>query len=67
MFKHYFEQIQGIELWPIISLIIFFLFFIVIVVRVIRTDRGYIQHMKDLPFEEDELKEPENQVEITNA
>jgi hypothetical protein len=26
MFKHYFEQIQNIEIWPIISLILFFVF-----------------------------------------
>lgn len=62
MFKHYFERIQDIEVWPIISLIIFFLFFIIMIVRVAMTDRGYIQYMKDLPFEDDELKEPENQV-----
>ena len=62
MFKHYFEGIQDIELWPIISLIIFFLFFIIVLVRVVRTDRSYVKYMESLPFEEGELKEAENQV-----
>ena len=28
MFKHYFEKIHNVEVWPIISLTIFFVFFV---------------------------------------
>ena len=42
MFKHYFEQIQNIEIWPIISLIIFFVFFTFTLIRIFFLDKGYL-------------------------
>jgi hypothetical protein len=39
MFKHYFEQIQNIEIWPIISLILFFVFFTLTIIRIIFMDK----------------------------
>ncbi len=53
MFKHYFEQIQNIEIWPIISLILFFVFFTMTIIRVFFMDKKHIQKMKDLPLDED--------------
>ncbi|MDN4164577.1 cytochrome C oxidase Cbb3 [Cytophagales bacterium LB-30] len=50
MFKHYFERIEGIEIYPLISLIIFFLFFLSLLVWVLRVDKSYIKTMKELPF-----------------
>jgi hypothetical protein len=55
MFKYYFEQIQGIAVWPVISLTIFFAFFIGLLWWVIKADNGYIQSMKKLPLEKDNL------------
>ena len=52
MFKHYFEQIQNIEIWPIISLILFFVFFTFTIVWILFLDKKYIDKMKDLPFDE---------------
>jgi cytochrome c oxidase cbb3-type subunit IV len=54
MFKHYFEQIHNVEIWPIISLIIFFAFFTAVLFRVYFMDKDYIDKMKDLPFENDQ-------------
>lgn len=57
MFKHYFEQVDNVAIWPIISLLIFFLFFLSLLVWVLKVDKGYIQHMRNLPVgneEEDE-------------
>lgn len=54
MFKHYFEQIQNIEIWPIISLIIFFVFFTSTIVWVLFLDKKYIEKMKSLPFDDAE-------------
>ena len=51
MFKEYFERIENVEVWPVISLIIFFVFFIGLIVWLIRIDRGYIDKMKNLPLE----------------
>lgn len=51
MFKHYFERIQGIEIYPIISLLIFFIFFILLFIWVIRADKKYIETMRALPLD----------------
>lgn len=51
MFKHYFERIQGIEIYPIISLLIFFIFFVLLFAWVIRADKKYINKMKNLPLD----------------
>lgn len=52
MFKHYFEQIQNIEIWPIISLILFFVFFTGMLVYIMFMDKKHIDKMKSLPFDE---------------
>ena len=51
MFKHYFEQIQNVEIWPIISLSIFFIFFLVLIIWVFKTDKSFIAEMSRLPLE----------------
>jgi hypothetical protein len=48
------ERIQGVEIYPIISLLIFFTFFAVTAYLVFNLDKGYINDMKNLPLEEDE-------------
>ena len=53
MFKHYFEQIQGIEVWPMISLFIFFTFFLGLLIWVWKVDKGYIKEMESMPVEKD--------------
>jgi len=63
MFKHYFEQIHNIEIWPIISLSIFFIFFLCLILWVWKVDKGYIDKMKSLPVNEDQ----EPNVSSTNA
>ncbi len=54
MFKHYFEQIQNIEIWPIISLIIFFVFFTVTMIRIFFMDKKFVDKMKSLPFDDND-------------
>ena len=56
MFKHYFERIQGIEIYPVISLLIFFIFFVLLFVWVISADKKYINKMKNLPLDGTESK-----------
>ncbi len=53
MFKHYFEQIHNVEVWPIISLSIFFIFFVILIIWVIRADKNYIKSMSQLPIEDE--------------
>ncbi len=63
MFKHYFEQIQNIEIWPIISLVLFFVFFTMTVLRIFFMDKKHIDRMKSLPFN-DEEEEAETNLKI---
>lgn len=47
------EKIQGVEIYPIISLLIFFIFFVVMSYLVFNLDKGYINKMKNMPLEDD--------------
>jgi hypothetical protein len=51
MFQYLFDSIAGVEIFPIISLILFFLLFIGIVVWAIRADKNYLKKMKELPLD----------------
>ncbi len=51
MFKYYFEQVEGVAIWPIISLTIFFTFFIGLLWWVMKVDKSYIDEMKNLPID----------------
>lgn len=53
MFKHYFEQVENVAIWPIISLTIFFVFFIGLTVYVIKMNRDHIKHMEKMPLAKD--------------
>ena len=53
MFKHYFEQIHNIEIWPIISLVIFFVFFTFTIVWILFLDKKHTDKMKSLPFDDE--------------
>jgi len=48
------EQIAGVEIFPIISLLIFFIFFIIVGYLVISADKEYIEEMKNLPLDKEE-------------
>ena len=51
MFQQLFESIADVEIFPIISLILFFLVFIGIVVWAIRADKKYLKKMEELPLD----------------
>lgn len=55
MFKYYFEQVENVEIYPIISLTIFFAFFLGLIWWVIRADKNYIDKMKNLPMDESDV------------
>ncbi|MFT6871418.1 MAG: cytochrome c oxidase cbb3-type subunit 4 [Roseivirga sp.] len=54
MFKQYFEQVENVAIWPIISLTIFFIFFIGLIIYVVKINKGYIKHMAKLPLIDDQ-------------
>jgi len=53
MFKHYFEQVQNIGIFPVISLIIFFSFFVILIIWLTRLDKKHISDMRHLPLDLD--------------
>ena len=60
MFSHYFEQINGIEIYPIISLLLFIAVFIFMIIRVIFLNKSYVNKMRELPLESNNKEDYEN-------
>jgi len=56
MFKHYFERIENIEIWPVMALIIFFLFFTGLLFYTFKMDKKYIKKMENMPLESDDTE-----------
>ncbi|AWW32383.1 cbb3-type cytochrome c oxidase subunit 3 [Echinicola strongylocentroti] len=52
MQKEILSSIENVEVYPIISLLVFVLFFVGMGWWVLRTDKQYIEHMKSLPMDE---------------
>ncbi|MFK5878409.1 MAG: CcoQ/FixQ family Cbb3-type cytochrome c oxidase assembly chaperone [Flavobacteriaceae bacterium] len=49
--KHYMTGIEGIAIYPIVSLLIFFIFFMVLFFWVITAKKEHIDHVSNLPFD----------------
>jgi hypothetical protein len=52
MYRQILQSIQNIEIWPIISLVLFFAIFIGILIKVILIDKKYIKKMEDMPLDD---------------
>jgi len=48
--KHHMETIAGVEIYPIVSFIIFFTFFIGLFAYVLLLRKGYVQELENLPL-----------------
>jgi cytochrome c oxidase cbb3-type subunit IV len=53
MYTNVLRSIQNIEIWPVISFVIFFLFFICLLLWVFTTDKEFINKMKNMPIDEE--------------
>lgn len=49
--KGHMETISGVEIYPILSLLIFFLFFVILFWWVFTAKKDYIQNMEQIPLE----------------
>ncbi|TBN15456.1 CcoQ/FixQ family Cbb3-type cytochrome c oxidase assembly chaperone [Hyunsoonleella pacifica] len=49
--KHHMESITGIEIYPIISLLIFFIFFIALFWWVVTAKKDYIKRVSNIPLD----------------
>lgn len=52
-FINYLENIAGVGIFPLISLILFFVFFSAVTFYVIKADKKYIERAKNIPLEKD--------------
>ncbi len=51
MYRDVLQSIKGIDVYAIISLIIFVLFFLVVVIKLLRMNKDQIKYMAELPLE----------------
>jgi cytochrome c oxidase cbb3-type subunit 4 len=62
MYKNVLQSIENIQVWPVVSFVIFFVFFLCLLLWVFTTDKKFIDKMKSLPIED--LKSEEG---VTNT
>lgn len=55
------EQIGGVEIYPIISLVIFFSLFAAVTYLALTAKKEYIDEMKQMPFSDDEVQQSDKQ------
>lgn len=51
--KGYMETIDGVAIYPIVSLLIFFVFFVILFWWVFTASKEYISEVSELPIEND--------------
>ena len=57
--KHHLTGIDGVSIYPIFSLLIFFIFFAVMITYVIRMKKKEVNELSNIPFESnEEVQEP---------
>lgn len=49
--KHHMETISGIEIYPVISFVIFFVFFIALIVYVLKVDKKLFNDIANIPLD----------------
>jgi len=50
-FKRYAETIAGVDIYPKVSLVIFFIFFIALLWFTFHTDKNYIDEQANIPLD----------------
>ena len=53
--KQYAETINHVEVYPMISLLIFFIFFVTLIYVVVKMKKDRVSALSNLPFESEEL------------
>lgn len=56
--KQYAESISNVDIYPVISLLIFFLFFVVLLVMVKRMKKERVSKLSQLPLDTSEMSNP---------
>ena len=64
--RGYVSSIDGIEIYPIISFIIFFVFFIAVTFYIMTAKKKYIDELSNMPFDDGELHNVSNSINISD-
>lgn len=59
--KHHFDSISGIEIYPIISLLLFFIVFVTMLIYVFKIPKSSIEEISNLPLENDSKNDDHEQ------
>ena len=51
MIRNLLQSIEGVEIYPLISLVIFVIFFVAMLVWMLKIDKKYIKEMEQLPLD----------------
>ncbi|HTL82184.1 MAG TPA: CcoQ/FixQ family Cbb3-type cytochrome c oxidase assembly chaperone [Bacteroidia bacterium] len=51
-FINYLTSISGVDIYPLISLLVFFLFFVVLTIYILRTDKERMKELAAIPVDE---------------
>ncbi len=57
--KHHMEGIEGISIYPILSLLIFFIFFTALFWWVLTAKKDYVNRVSSIPFDNTKIEEDE--------
>ncbi|MBS1507181.1 MAG: cbb3-type cytochrome c oxidase subunit 3 [Bacteroidetes bacterium] len=52
MYKEILQSIDNVQIWPVISFVIFFLFFLILLWYTVTVDRGFIHEMSEKPLDD---------------
>lgn len=58
--KHHLTGIVGVEIFPMISLLIFVLFFAIVITRVVRMSKAEVSELSDIPLNDDSIEDQIN-------
>lgn len=50
-FINYLKSIAGIEIYPLVSLLVFFTFFVLLSLYLIKIDKKHLIHLKNIPLD----------------
>ena len=51
MIRNHLQSIEGVEIYPLISLVVFVLFFVIMFIWMLKIDKNYIKEMEELPLD----------------
>ncbi|MEQ9404065.1 MAG: CcoQ/FixQ family Cbb3-type cytochrome c oxidase assembly chaperone [Cyclobacteriaceae bacterium] len=58
--KHHMETISGIEIFPLISLVIFFVFFVGLTIYLVKADKKLFNKIANIPLDSKESDHEED-------